>query len=157
MELFLPSLVIILLAGFFAFLVLPRVGTTALVAVSVVALLAAAYHHYYMFSSEYRLSTWQDGLSAYAPWVIILLALFMVINFIMRMGSSLGSETSIVDNLTSSISNSTSFMPSASSATNSVTAGINRAINSTKGAINSLTRSRNSPLIPGLNFSGSQV
>ena len=157
MELFLPGILIIVLAGFFAFLVLPRIGTTALVGVSVFALLAAAYHHYYMFSSEYRLSTWQDGLMAFAPWIIILLAFFMVINFLMRMGPGAPSEPSIVDNLTTSIANSTASMPSASSATNSITAGINRAINSSKNAINSLTRSKNSPLIPGLNFSGSQV
>ena len=52
MELFLPGVLIIVLAGFFAFLVLPRIGTTALVGVSVFALLGAAYHHYYMYSSE---------------------------------------------------------------------------------------------------------
>jgi len=157
MELFLPGVLILLLAAFFAFLVLPRIGSTTLIAMSVIALFAAAYHHYYMFSSEYRMSTWQDGLSAYAPWVIILLAFFMVINFLMRMGPGAASGPSIVDNLTTSIANSTSSMPSASSATNSVTAGINRAINTTKNVISGLNKPKNSPIIPGLGFSGSQV
>jgi len=164
MELFLPGIIILLLAAFFAFLVLPRMGSTALITVSVISLFAAAYHHYYMFSSEYRMSTWQDGLSAYAPWVIILLAFFMVINFLMRMGPGAPNEPSIVDNLTNSIANSTSSMPPASTATNSVTAGINTAINSAKSLGSSIVNStknafkrNNSPVIPGLGYSGSQV
>lgn len=151
MELFLPGLIVILLAAFFTFLVLPRLGSTILVTISVAALFMAGFHHYYMFSSEYRLSTWQDAYTAYAPWVAMLIALIFIINYIfsgIRLTNS--ANTSILDNLTNSIATSTNTMPSANTATNSLTASINKALNNIKPR-------NNSPIIPNLGFSGSQV
>lgn len=146
MELFLPGIISLVLAAFFAFLVLPRLGTTVLVGISVAALLLAGWHHYHMFSSEYRLSTWQDAFVGYAPWIVLLIALLFIVNFAFTAFWSVSQESeSIMDSLTKSITNSTTNMPSANTATNSLTAGINRAL-TTK-----------SPIIPNLGFSGSQV
>ena len=88
MELFLPSVIVILLAAFFGFLVLPRLGTMLLAVLSVVALCLVAYHHYSMFGSEYRLSTWQVGLTAYAPWIILALLFFFIIALVQSYSSS---------------------------------------------------------------------
>lgn len=153
MELFLPGLVTLLLAGFFVFLVLPRFGTTVLVVTSLVALLLAGIHHYYMFSSEYRLSTWQVGLSGYAPWIIIVLALLFIIAalqflFTPAKGFLGTSGPTPVEQIANSINSSFNAMT-----------GANRPTNSFTGAINSVLTGRpnNSPLIPGLGYSGSQV
>jgi hypothetical protein len=154
MELFLPGLVVLLLAAFFVFLVLPRFGSTILVVVSLVALLLAGIHHYYMFSSEYRLSTWQVGLASYAPWLIIILALLFVIaslQYIFRPRNT-GFFGTPAPTPAETIANSIS------SSFNAMT-GANRPTNSFTGAINSVLTGKpnNSPLIPGLGFSGSQV
>jgi len=147
MELFLPGIISLVLAAFFAFLVLPRLGTGVLVGISIVALLLAGWHHYFMFSSEYRLSTWQDAYIGYAPWVVILVALLFIVNFAFTAFSQnlAPQPESIMDTLTKSLTNSTTNMPSAATATNSLTAGINRALTS------------KSPIIPNLGFSGSEV
>lgn len=144
MELFLPGLVTLLLAGFFVFLVLPRFGTTVLVITSLVALILAGIHHYSMFSSEYRLSTWQVGLAGYAPWIVVILAIFFIIGamqYLFTKGDA-PIET-ITKNLTASFNAMTTNRP-----TNGITGAINSALTG---------RPNNSPLIPGLGFSGSQA
>lgn len=149
MELFLPGIVTLLLAGFFIFLVLPRFGSTVLVVTSLVALLLAGIHHYYMFSSEYRLSSWQVGLAAYAPWIIVIFAILFIIGamqYIFTPSVGISSPTP-AETLANNISASFSAMTN------------NRPTNGITGAINSMLTGRpnNSPLIPGLGFSGSQV
>ena len=152
MELFLPGLVTLLLAGFFIFLVLPRFGTTVLVVTSLVALILAGIHHYSMFSSEYRLSTWQVGLAGYAPWIVVILAILFIIGAMQYMfTSSSGFVGTTGPTPAETIANSVSS--SFSAMTN------NRPTNGITGAINSAFTGRpnNSPLIPGLGFSGSQA
>lgn len=131
---------------------LPRFGTTVLVITSLLALLFAAIHHYYMFSSEYRLSTWQVGLAGYAPWIIVALAFFFIISALQHMFTPSAGYLGMAgptpaDKLTSNISASLGAMTG------------NRPTNGLTGAINSVLTGRpnNSPLIPGLGFSGSQV
>jgi hypothetical protein len=46
-----------LLAAFFAFLVIPRVGPSLLMGVSILALIMAGFHHYYTFSHAFCLCT----------------------------------------------------------------------------------------------------
>jgi hypothetical protein len=158
MELFLPGIIVILLAAFFVFLVVPRVGSTILVVTSILALGAAAYNHLSMFSNEYKLSTWQLNLASSGPWVVLLLAFLFLIGAIQWIysGSAANAAPSPLESLGASVSNSFSTMPPANTATNPVTAAINSGINSLK----SLTRTNNrnaSPLIPGLNFKASSL
>ena len=149
MELFLPGVIIILLAAFFAFLVVPRVGPTVLMVASILALILAGVHHYYTFSSEYRLSTWQVSLAAYAPWIVIILAVFFIIGGLQWVFAAPGAPTPL-DHISNGVSNSLSIMPSAKSATNPFTSAINN------GTIYA-TKANNSPMLPGLGFSSSQV
>lgn len=88
MELFLPGVIVILLAAFFGFLVLPRLGSTVLAVLSVVALCIVAYHHYSMFASEYRLATWQVGITAYAPWIVLGLLFCFIIALVQSYSAS---------------------------------------------------------------------
>lgn len=147
MELFIPGLIVLLLSAFFIFLILPRMGTPILLAVCAVSLMLAVWHHAAFFGAEYRLSTWQNGLSNYAPWIVLFFGLLFIIGSIQWVFGKESSNSTPMYKLTNSISTSMSVMPSAASATNPVTAALNSGLRGT----------RNSPLIPGLNFSASQA
>jgi len=70
MEFFLSSMAILLISALIVFLVLPRLGATFLVGLSVVLLIGCLYSHYTLFGSEYRYSTWQERLKWYGPVVM---------------------------------------------------------------------------------------
>jgi hypothetical protein len=140
MEIFLPSLIILLLAALFSFLVIPRVGSTVLVVVAILALIAAGVHHYSMFSSEYQLSTWQLGLAAYAPFVVLGFALLFILAalFFLFTGKSPKNAAETFATPLKTLQNATeasvAAMPNAASATNSITAALNRGLNNSLGA-----------------------
>jgi hypothetical protein len=165
MELFLPGLIVLLLAAFFIFLILPRMGPMILAVVSIVALLAAGIHHYSMFHSEYALSTWQYGLAAYAPWVVLGLALLFIIGAILFVfGGSEGRAAVVnavstpMEAIQNAVVGSANAMPSANTATNPVTAAINSGLNAIVGSnTNKPANNKPSPLLPGLNFPASQI
>jgi hypothetical protein len=71
MEFFLPSLVILILAGIVSFVVIPRMGPLVVLVLSIALLTFGMYHHYKLFSAEYRQSTWQEQLRFYAPGIAI--------------------------------------------------------------------------------------
>jgi hypothetical protein len=136
MELFLPSLIILLLASLFSFFVVPRMGATVLVVVSILALIAAGVHHYSMFSSEYQLSTWQLGLQANAPWVVLGLAFLFLLAAMFYMFGGEGTKATIAQAAATPLATlqqaseaSVAAMPSAASATNALTAALNRGLN----------------------------
>ena len=166
MEIFLPSLIIILILAFFVFLVLPRTGPMVLAVVSLIALIAAGVHHYTLFASEYKLSTWQYGLAAYTPWVVLGVSFLFIISSLMFMFSSSDSKSKILETITTpmeaiqtAVTNSAAAMPSAASATNTITAGINRVINSVplNASANVKPNNKKTPNIPGLGFAASNV
>lgn len=70
MEIFLSSMAFLLIIALIVFLVVPRLGATVLVGLSLVLLIGCLYSHYTLFSSEYRLSTWQERLKWMAPTVM---------------------------------------------------------------------------------------
>ena len=144
MELFLPGLFVLLISAIFVFLVVPRMGTVVLGVVSLLTLVLVLLHHSYLFGTEYRLSTWQNSLGAYAPFVVlgfaILAVLVVAISFI-----SGGKTTTPVELLQTSVTNAMKNMPTAASATNSLTSTINRSLNSAKS------------FIPALGFKASDV
>ena len=180
MELFLPGLIIIVLSAFFIFLVLPRTGSMVLAVVCLIALIAAGINHYSMFHSEYVLSTWQYGLAAYTPWVVLGVSFVFIISSIMFMFSSPESKASManavstpMETIQEAVANSVAAMPSAASATNAVTASINRTLNTSGSSIagagaggapsasifGNATKRNNakSPVLPGLGFAASEV
>jgi len=55
-------------------------GTMVLASVCLIALVLAAMHHYSLFYTEYRLSTWQNGIAAYAPWITLGFAIIFIIS-----------------------------------------------------------------------------
>lgn len=71
MELFLPSLVLIIIAGFLIFLVIPRVSPFIIFLLCIFFLYTMIQAHYSMFKDEYRLNTWRDQLRVLAQPILI--------------------------------------------------------------------------------------
>lgn len=130
MELFIPSVLLLLLAAAVIFFVLPRFGAPVLAIISVALLVYGLYEHMNAFQTEYRLSTWQTGLMAYAPYVMVG-GLLVVIAFYLLSISPLGRPSTTAPSMPDMPS--VAEMPKAETATNAVTAGVNNAL---KGASN---------------------
>lgn len=71
MEFFIPSLLLFLVSIVVSFIIAPRFTPLVIALLSIALLTFGVYDHYKMFASEYRLSTWQDGLKIYAPAIMI--------------------------------------------------------------------------------------
>ena len=87
MELFLPSLVILLLAGVVVFGVMPRISPFVIVVISVIFLFIAVHSHYVMFNNEYKFNLFRDQLQNIGPaimiTVIVLGIIISLLNFSM--------------------------------------------------------------------------
>lgn len=71
MELFIPSLVVLLLGVAIAFFLLPRLAPTILIGGSAAVLALALYLHYSRFGRmEYQQSTWQYNLKQFSGWIM---------------------------------------------------------------------------------------
>jgi hypothetical protein len=170
MELFVPGLIILIIAGCYVFLVLPRLGPMVLAVVSLIALVLAGINHYSMFYNEYKLSTWQFAIAAYTPWVILGLALITMISAIIFMFSGsdgaakvMNAVSTPMEAIQAAVGNSVNSMPSANSATNPITAALNSVVANVAGPRNNTAKSATSatsptsPTVPGLGYSASSV
>ena len=127
MELFLPSILVIIFAALIIMIILPNFSPLVIVILSVILLTASTYQHFQFFWHEYQQSTWQATLKIFAPGVIIA-AIFV---YIFIVGSSFlmsGTVPKMPE----------MELPPASTATNSVTSAINNSMNAVSGAANSL-------------------
>jgi hypothetical protein len=86
MELFIPSILALIIAAAIVMFVLPRLSSVILGSLALVFVILAAYQHYNFFYTEYRQSTWQLPLVEYAPYLLlgglVLFLIFFSINFI---------------------------------------------------------------------------
>jgi len=71
MQLFLPGLVTIIVAGVFIFFVIPRVSPTVIFIISIIFLFIMIQSHYSMFANEYKLISWREQLSVFATPILI--------------------------------------------------------------------------------------
>ena len=69
MELFLPTLAVLLLSGVFVFGIVPKISPTIIFILTVIFFCIAVYAHYMMFKQEYTLSLWRDSLQNSIPLV----------------------------------------------------------------------------------------
>ena len=141
MEIFLPGLLVLLISAIFVFMVLPRMGTVVLALVCILSLVAVVLHHHSMFSTEYRMSTWQNGLSAYAPMILLGFAILIVTAVAVSLFTGKSVTETIqapIQTIQSGIMASIEAMPSASTATNPVTSAVNSVIKNTKSLIPTL-------------------
>jgi hypothetical protein len=141
MEIFLPGLLVLLISAIFVFMVLPRMGTVVLAVVCIVALAAVLLHHHSMFATEYRMSTWQNGLASYAPMIILGFAILIVAAVAVSLFTGKSITETIeapIQTIQSGITASIQAMPSAATATNPMTSAVNTAIKNNKSLIPTL-------------------
>ena len=69
MELFLPTLGVLLLSGVFVFGIIPKISPKIIFILTVIFFCIAVYAHYMMFKQEYMLSLWRDSLQNSIPLV----------------------------------------------------------------------------------------
>ena len=133
MELFLPSVLLIILAALIIMIVIPHFSPLIIVIVSAILLTASTYQHFQFFWNEYEQSTWQATLKIFAPGLIIV-AVFL---YIFMVGGSFitGGTAPKMPEME---------LPPASTATNAVTSAINNSMNAVSGAANSLANAGNS-------------
>jgi hypothetical protein len=135
MELFLPSVIVLLLAAAVVFFLLPQFGPATLAVVSAALLGLGLYQHYTTFGTEYRFSTWQ--LVSFSPY-LLMGGLFVVIAiFLLYTIPVSGPAVPNVDLPT--ISN----MPSANTSTNGVTEFINNSLNTAANLFNGNSNAAN--------------
>ena len=78
MELFLPSILVFILAALIVMLVIPNFSPLVIVILSVVLLTASTYQHFQLFWNEYKDSQWQTSLKIFAPGIIIAAVFFYI-------------------------------------------------------------------------------
>jgi len=127
MELFLPSILVIIFAALVIMILIPNFSPLIIVILSAVLLTASTYQHFQFFWNEYQQSTWQTNLKIFAPGIIIA-AVFLYI-FVVG-GSYIASGT--MPQMPAM------ELPPASTATNSVTSAINNSMSAITGATNSI-------------------
>ena len=93
------------------FLILPRLGASVLVGLSVLLLVFCVYNHYTLFSSEYKLSTWQETLKWYAPVIMyggLTVAILMYLGYLFsNQGPSMLPASNLSESTKNAIVNST--------------------------------------------------
>jgi len=82
MEIFLPSLLVILLAYLVSTMLIPKLSPIILM-VSMIALIGfSVYNHYTMFSNEYRVMTWLDMVTSFAPSFMVVLVIILMLGYL---------------------------------------------------------------------------
>lgn len=71
MEFFIPGLLLFLVAILITAWLAPKAAPMVAAILSIVFLMYGINDHYRLFASEYRLSTWQQSLMIYAPFIMI--------------------------------------------------------------------------------------
>jgi hypothetical protein len=139
MEFFLPSILFLLIAAAIVFFVIPRFGPLVLAIVSLVLLTIGMYNHYTLFQNEYRASTWQLGLVAFAPYIMIGVVIVMIILYLTYLLPS--GATSSAPNVKANTIN----LPPPETATNVITEGVNNAIRAAAPVANIKVNTTNQP------------
>jgi hypothetical protein len=132
MELFLPSLLIILLAAIVVFTVIPKFAPMTLTIISIVLLVLGVGHHYKLFKDEYRLSTWQTS-SFIAPALVLGVALFFILGYLLSYFGS-GVPIPTIPNIPSVGEITNGLGSAASSVSTAVTNAANKAVSTVTGS-----------------------
>lgn len=115
MEIFLPSLFVVLIAYLVSTMLIPKMSPVVLMGGIIFLLSFSIYNHYTLFSNEYRVMTWLDMAKSFAPSLMIVFVIVLMLGYIIYAYTtgSLGSLPTPSTNI-----------PPPDTATNSVTEAI---------------------------------
>lgn len=77
MEIFLPSVFLMLVVCIFTMLFVPKLSPFVIAIIATVFIGLTAYNHYALFSNEYRIMTWADSIKHFAPTILTLLVIVL--------------------------------------------------------------------------------
>jgi predicted PurR-regulated permease PerM len=142
MEFFIPSLLLFLVSIGITFTIAPRFTPLVVAILSIGFLTLGVYQHYKMFASEYRLSTWQQGLKVYAPALMIGAIIIFIIYAILAFFTKGAVPIPSIPNITG---------PSENSATNQVMESLNKIGNAFTNTTNTVINKVNNIINKGNN------
>ena len=122
MQLYIPTIFVVLLAMVVIIGVIPRMSPIIIVSFSIIALVYTAHNHYKMFKGEYANISIGNALTALAPFLIVGAILFFILGYLLYL---------INRNKTPSLPVSEPA-PSSQSATNPLTYAVSNVLNMTK-------------------------
>ena len=153
MEFFLPGLLLFLVSIAVTAVLAPKATPLIASLLSIAFLTYGVYHHYRLFAAEYRLATWQEGLKLYAPAVMIMAVVLVILYGVLSFFTSGQVPIPSLPNVS---------LPSPNSITNSITSSMEGAVNSMNnmlslGANNKSNRGNNSAsLMNSLGLNGNK-
>lgn len=137
MEFFIPSLLLFLLAIGVTFAIAPRFTPLVTALLSIGFLTFGVYQHYKMFASEYRLSTWQQGLKVYAPALMIGAIIIFIIYAILAFFTKGSVPVPAIPNITE---------PNENTVTNQVIQSLNKVGNMVNNTANDVIENINNTI-----------
>lgn len=149
MEPFIPQLLVFLVAVVVTFLIAPRATPLIATIASIGFVAYGVYDHYSMFESEYRLSTWHEGLRVYAPVIMLLAVLVFILMSILAFftGGKVPVPAAMsLPNMNAMANNMGNMM---NNLTNTMTNTVNHAVNTVNDAVNNTAKLANQA-IPSL-------
>ena len=79
MELFFPSLVVIILGGLVVFFLLPKASPYTLGVMAILLFVLGVYQHYQTFPYEYSTGNFRDMLRDYSPFLMLLATILALV------------------------------------------------------------------------------
>lgn len=153
MEFFLSSVFILIFGAVVSFMLIPKFSPSVVLVIAAALLGFALYHHILLFKNEYKLSTWQTGLIAYAPFIVLGFMILFILGYIFTkfrggavpvpdMPSPTETLNSIVETVNDAVTNTANSMFNATkNVANNVVKNANAIVN--KVANNNGTKSGN--------------
>lgn len=136
MEFYIPSLILILLAGILIAFFLPKLSSMVLLILSCLLLVWAAANHYTLFLNEYRNMNWANTATSAAPYLMLFLVIVLSIGYIFLLFTSRDGQAVAPPSMN---------IPPPDTATNMVTRSIGNSLLSS-GVSNVSKTSRNTSL-----------
>ena len=144
MEFFIPGVLVFLVAIIVTYAISPHLTPFIVLILSVVFLTFGVYTHYQMFASEYRLSTWQDGLKIYAPAVMIIVIILFLIFGIIALFTGVKVPIPAMPEMPTTNSLTNSMVSAYNNASQSLSSATNNAAKSLTTTVNSLQQNMSS-------------
>ena len=79
MEMFIPSLLLFIVAIIIVFFIVPKSTPMITAILAILFIVYGIYDHRRLFITEYQLSTWQEKLKVYSPAIMIILIILFII------------------------------------------------------------------------------
>ena len=106
MELFIPSLVVLVLGAIFLFAFLPKLSPYVLGGLAVSMFILGLWQHYTMFPYEYKMSAASDVIKQYSGFIMLLAVIFAGVTGVLMMhGGNPPSTEALMPNIMGSSNN----------------------------------------------------